>query len=102
MNICCRAAQLLKDRNLDSNSHAILFLNENDSPVSIKPLKSQSRTLKPAADRKRERAVVMFRYETASQTVFSTTQYYFCLTIILPQKYLNKSLQFGYKHFCLW
>ncbi len=24
----------------------------------------------------------MFRYETASQTVLSTTKYYFCLTII--------------------
>ncbi len=26
--------KLLKDRNLDSNTHAISFLNDNDSPVS--------------------------------------------------------------------
>ncbi len=28
----------LKDRFLDSNTHAVLFINDNDSSVSIKPL----------------------------------------------------------------
>ncbi len=31
----------LKDRNLDSNTHVIPFLNDNDSPTSIKPLKKK-------------------------------------------------------------
>lgn len=33
------ACLIIKDQDLDSNTHATLFLNSNDSPMSIKPLK---------------------------------------------------------------
>ncbi len=75
MNICCGAAQLIKDRNLNSHSAAILFLNENDSPVSIKPLKSQSVTLKPAADTQREPLSCL--ESTFNHSIISVLQSYY-------------------------
>jgi len=53
----------------------------SDSPVSIKTLTKSQRNIQIgvcAADDP-ERAIIMYRYETTLQTVFSTTQFrYFC------------------------
>lgn len=73
-----RAVRLIikTNRNLNSVTQAISFLNENDSPKSIKPLKSMITEIQNCigAATDPERAVVKHKYETASQT--------FCLTSI--------------------
>ncbi len=58
--------KLLKDRNLDSNTHAISFLNDNDSPVS-----NHTGTFQSA---QREDGYYCLG-EKQLQTVFPTTQY---------------------------
>jgi len=41
---------MLNDHNLDSRNHAISFLNDNDSPVSIKPLTKSLWNIKICVD----------------------------------------------------
>ncbi len=64
----------LKDRVLDSNTHAVLFINDNDSSVSIKPLTKSYQNIQ---------ICVCAAAYTGEQL---------CLAVILSQKYWNKSL----------
>jgi len=57
-------------KDLDSNTHAILFLNDNNSPMSINPLPKSHQNIQMLPLKQRKH-----RYEAASQIVFSITQY---------------------------
>jgi len=65
---------LLKDCDLDSNSHVISFINDSNLAMSIKPLTSmitaniQICVYGVAEVAELEKEVVMYRYETASQS----------------------------------
>ncbi len=64
----------------------ILFLNDNDSSVSIKPLTKSYQNIQIT-----ERAV-MFSYETASQSFQTHSIISVLQSFILSQKYWDKSL----------
>ncbi len=86
----------LKDRNLDSNTHVIPFLNDNDSPTSIKPLKKSYLNIQicvcAAADTESRYLPCLGKKQLHKQSLQLHSIISVLHSFILSQKYRDESL----------